>query len=68
MESMSHRNPKENRGKCNNGIKFGISFYFTFKENMQLVAKNQAAIAVSATYEIIQEKIEDHGILYWKGV
>lgn len=62
MESMSHRYPNEKRGNYNSGLKFGVSFSFTFEGNMQLVAKNQATIAVSATYEIIQRK--DGGAQY----
>lgn len=65
---MSHRYPNEKRGNYNSELKFGVSFSFTFEGNMQLVAKNQATIAVSATYEIIQRKTEEHSILHWKGV
>lgn len=35
---------------------------------MQLVAKDQGTTAVTASCEIIQVKIEEHGILPWKGL
>lgn len=59
---MSHRYPNANRGKYNSGIKFGVSFSFMVEGKMQLVAKDQATIAVTATFEITQVKIEEHGI------
>lgn len=65
---MSCRYPNANRGKYNSGIKFGISYSFTVEGKTQLVAKDQATIAVTATCEIIQVKIEEHGILPWKGL
>jgi len=65
---MSRRYPNANRGKFNSGIKFGISFSFTVKGKMQLVAKDQATVAVAATCEIIQVKIEEQGILSWRGL
>lgn len=35
---------------------------------MQLEAKKQAIIAISATYVIVQGKVEEHSILHRKGV